>query len=101
MEKLKQQLKEIFLTKEGWAGWIVANIITSLPWAIPLALGFLLQNKNLYIAAGAVWAFIVNPVTPFWILNLFIAVGVKNMLLKKGRSTPEQRMDQKGRTNYE
>ena len=82
INKLKQQLKELFLTKEGWAGWIVANIATSLPWLIPLVYGFILKDNNAYLIAGSIWTFIMLPITPFWILNVIIAVWVKNILLK-------------------
>jgi hypothetical protein len=99
MIKIKQQMKEMLLTKEGWIAWIIANIITSLPWFLPLAYGFVFKDQNGYYVAGAVYAFILAPFTPFWILNVIIAVWIKNMLFKKGRSIPEQRTDQKGRTN--
>lgn len=82
INKLKQQLKELFLTKEGWAGWIVANIATSLPWILPLVYGFLFKDNNGYVIAGAIWTFMMLPLTPFWILNVIIAVWVKNILLK-------------------
>jgi hypothetical protein len=99
MKNIKQQMKEMLLTKEGWIAWIIANIITSLPWFLPLAYGFVFEDKKGYYAAAAVYAFILAPFTPFWILNVIIAVWIKNLLLKKGRSIPEQRTDQKGRTN--
>jgi hypothetical protein len=99
MIKLKQQLKELFFTKEGWIGWSIANVLTSLPWAVPLIIGFILKDDRLYIVASAVWAFLISPLAPIWIPNVFIAIWIKNILLKRGRSTPEQRVDQKGRTN--
>lgn len=82
MEKLKQQLKELFLTKEGWLGWGIANIITSLPWAVPLTLGFILNSSRLQVIAASIWTFMMLPITPFWILNVIIAVFVKNIFLK-------------------
>lgn len=85
INKLKQQLKELFLTAEGWIGWIVANIITSLPWAVPLIYGFILKDNRGYIVAGSIWTFMMLPVTPFWILNVIIAVFVKNVLIKRKR----------------
>jgi len=85
INKLKQQLKELFLTAEGWIGWIVANVLTSLPWAVPLIYGFILKDNRGYIVAGSIWTFMMLPVTPFWILNVIIAVFVKNVLLKRKR----------------
>lgn len=76
-------MKQLFLTKEGWLSWIIANIITSLPWAVPLILGFILKNDALYTIAGSVWAFVMLPITPFWILNVIIAVFFTKLLTKK------------------
>ncbi len=80
--KLKIQLKELFLTWQGWAGWIIANVITSLPWILPLVYGFVFKDNLGYTIAASVWTFMMLPVTPFWILNVIIAVWVKNILLK-------------------
>lgn len=77
MQKFKIMLKELFLTKQGWVSWLVANVITSLPWAIPAFFGFLLQNNRLYVVAGSIWTFMMLPITPFWILNVIIAVWLR------------------------
>jgi hypothetical protein len=82
MKKIKQQLKEMFLTKQGWISWVIANMITSLPWFLPLAYGFVFQDNRGYIAAAGVYAFILAPFTPFWILNVIIAVFIKDKILK-------------------
>jgi hypothetical protein len=71
--KAKILLKDLFLTWQGWLSWIIANIITSLPWILPLVYGFVFKDNNGYIIAGSVWTFIMLPVTPFWILNVLIA----------------------------
>ena len=76
-------MKQLFLTKEGWIGWIVANIVTSLPWLAPLVYGFVFKDTNGYTVAGAIWAFIMLPITPFWILNVIIAVWISKLLTKK------------------
>jgi hypothetical protein len=85
LDKAKKEVKEILLTKEGWVGWIVANIITSLPWFLPLAYGFVFNDEKGYYVAGVVYAFILAPFTPFWILNVIIAIWFKNLLLKNKR----------------
>jgi len=81
-DKLKTQLKELLLTWQGWLSLIIANTITSLPWFLPLAYGFVFNDNKGYMAAAAVYAFILAPFTPFWILNVIIAVWLKNILLK-------------------
>jgi hypothetical protein len=81
-EKLKRQLKELLLTWQGWLSWIIANIITSLIWILPLVYGFLFKDNTGYTLAASIWTFIMLPITPFWILNLIIALWLKNILLK-------------------
>lgn len=85
LTKAKQEVKEILLTKEGWIAWFVANVITSLPWFLPLAYGFVFHDDRGYMAAAAVYAFILAPFTPFWILNIIIAIWFRNLLLKNKR----------------
>jgi len=81
--KAKALLKTFFLTKEGWVAWIIANIITSLPWFLPLAYGFLFDDIRGYYTAGAVYAFILAPFTPFWLLNVLIAYTILKFTQKK------------------
>ena len=83
LDYFKKTLKELFLTKEGWIAWTIANIITSLPWVAPLILGFILKNDALYAIAASIWAFIMLPATPFWILNVIIAVWFTKLFTKK------------------
>jgi hypothetical protein len=82
MEKLKQQLKMLIATPKGWLSWLVANVITSLPWVLPLVYGFVFKDNNGYVIAGAIWAFIMLPVTPYWMLNVVIAVFLRNKVIK-------------------
>jgi len=82
MKKIKQDLKEMFLTKQGWIAWIIANVITSLPWFLPLAYGFLFNDVRGYHTFIAIYTFIMLPFTPFWILNVLIAVALKKTVLK-------------------
>lgn len=86
IQRAKTLLKELFLTWQGWLGWIIANIITSLPWVLPLIYGFLFKDNNAYVIAGSIWTFMMLPVTPFWILNVFIATAFVKILNKKKRA---------------
>ena len=83
VEKLKKTMKKLFLTREGWISWFIATVITSLPWFLPLAYGFVFQDERGYVAFAAVYAFILAPFTPFWILNVIIAVWFTKLLTKK------------------
>jgi len=68
--KFKNIMKNLFVTKEGWISWVIANVITSLPWFLPLAYGFVFQDELGYMAAAADYAFIFAPFTPCWMLNV-------------------------------
>ncbi len=83
MNKVKQTLKELFATREGWFSWIIANVITSALWFIPLAIGWLTQNNNLMLTAGAIWGFMIAPFTPVWVVNTFIAVFFVKVVFRK------------------
>jgi hypothetical protein len=83
MQKFKQLLKELFLTKQGWLSWLMANVVTSMGWFIPLFFGFILQNNRLYVIAGSVWTFMMLPVTPFWVLNVIIAIWLRKKIFTK------------------
>jgi hypothetical protein len=82
MNKLKEQLKMLIATPKGWFSWLMANVITSLPWALPLIYGFVFKDNNGYVIAGSIWAFIMLPVTPYWMLNVVIAVFLRNKVFK-------------------
>ncbi len=83
--KSKKELKEMLATPQGWFSWFIANVITSLPWILPLIYGFLFKDNNGYLIAGSIWTFMMLPLTPFWILNLAIAIWFKNTILKNKR----------------
>lgn len=72
-------------TPLGWLSWFIANVITSLPWIIPLLYGFVFKDNNGYVLAGSIWTFMMLPLTPFWILNLAVAIWIKNLLTKNKR----------------
>ena len=83
MEKFKKLLKELFLTKQGWLSWLIANVITSLVWFGPLLIGFILQNDNLIALSGAIWVFIMLPATPMWVVNVILAVWLRKSIFAK------------------
>lgn len=83
IKKAKELLKGLFLTKEGWISWGIANVITSLPWFLPLVYAFLLNDSRGYILSASIWTFMMLPITPFWILNVFIAYFFLKLLNKK------------------
>jgi hypothetical protein len=82
-QKLKKTMKELFLTKEGWFSWFIANVITSLPWIFPLIYGFVFKDERAYVLATSIWAFLLTPFAPLWIPNVLIAVWFTKLLTKK------------------
>lgn len=73
----------MFATPQGWLSWLIANIITSMFWGMPLIYGFIFKDNRAIVVAGSIWGFMMLPITPFWILNVVIAVWFKNILLKR------------------
>lgn len=82
LKSMGLQLKQLLLSPKGWISWGIANVITSLGWFIPLFIGFLRQDTRYYTIAGGVWAFMMSPITPFWLLNLIIATFIYKKVLK-------------------
>lgn len=82
MSKFKEQLKMLIATPQGWFSWFIANVITSLPWILPLIYGFVFKDNNGYLIAGSIWTFMMLPFTPFWVLNLAIAVFLRNKVIR-------------------
>lgn len=83
--KAKREVKEILLTKEGWLAWFVANVITSIHWVIPTVIGFITKDTSWYTTAAALWALGLSPFVPLIIINVAIAIPLKNLLLKNKR----------------
>ena len=82
MNKLKEQLKMLIATPKGWLSWLIANVITSLPWAVPLIYGFMFKDERMYVLAASIWGFFILPFTPLWVVNLVIAVFLRNKVIK-------------------
>jgi hypothetical protein len=82
VRNLKVNLKKLFTTWQGLFSWFIANVITSLPWIIPLIYGFIFKDKNAYIVAGSTWAFLLSPLAPLWIVNVIIAIPINKFLTK-------------------
>jgi hypothetical protein len=78
--KLKESLKQLITTPQGWFSWFIANIITSLPWIIPLIYGFIFKDENAYVLATAIWAFLLSPLAPLWIVNVIIALQINKYI---------------------
>ena len=51
IEKSKKELKQFFATPRGFLSWLLANIIVSAVWYIPMIIG-LLFNQEEMLALG-------------------------------------------------
>jgi hypothetical protein len=79
---MRGQLKLLLTTKKGWLSWFIANIITSLHWAIPFFIGWIFDNQNLMIFAGSLWALGLSPFIPLFVINIALAFWINNLLRK-------------------
>ena len=80
LSKLKDALKYLLTTPMGWFSFIMANVITSLPWFIPLAYGFVFNNQTAYIISASIWGFLMLPFTPLWVVNIIIALQIQKYI---------------------
>jgi hypothetical protein len=83
IKHLSQKLKQILLSKEGWVGWILANIITSLHWVAMVVIGFITKDPVWYAYAATAWGIGMTPFVPLWLLNIFITIWIYNILTNK------------------
>ncbi len=84
--KAKQELKEIFLTWQGWVSWFIANVFTSLHWVVLIVIGFMTRDPAWYGYAAGAWAIGMSPFVPLWLFNIIIATFIKNLLFNKKRA---------------
>ena len=69
--KTKEMLlhfKTVITTPKGWLSWELANLLWSLFWLIPLVIGFVFNDPNMYALATAIFLFFVQPLIPMWIV---------------------------------
>ena len=83
IKNLSLKLKQILLSKEGWIGWFIANVITSMHWAILVVIGFITKENIWYTYAAAAWALGISPLIPLWLFNVLITIWIYNVLTKK------------------
>ena len=86
IQKLKEELKLLFMTKLGLLSWFIANIITSLHWAIPFAFGVILKNGSLLAFSATAFAIGMTPFVPLWLFNIIIAGFINRKIFKNQNS---------------
>jgi hypothetical protein len=96
MKKITLQIKELLTTWQGWIAWGIANVITSIHWAVPALFAVILQDSKLYALSGTLWAIGMTPFIPLWLFNIFIAIYIKNLLMKKEGPSPSKGRTRKG-----
>jgi hypothetical protein len=89
-QKIKNVLKELFLTKEGWLSIILANVFWSMFWFPFLVIWFIGRDSSYLLIATSVYLFFWQPLIPMWLIIPLTAVFIKtkilknNVILKKG-----------------
>lgn len=78
-----EQLKQIITTKEGLFLWLIANVITSLHWIIPFALGVIFNDQGLITLSASLFAIGISPFVPLWLINIFITLFLWNKFFKQ------------------
>jgi hypothetical protein len=83
MKQQLQQIKKIFITKEGWFALLLSNLFWSAFWLIPLVIGFVFKNESYYILAGSIYFFFWQPLIPMWFITPLTAYFIWKKLFKK------------------
>ena len=81
--KAKQLLlhfKTVITTPKGWLSWILANLLWSLFWLIPLVIGFVFNDPNMYALATAIFLFFVQPLIPMWLIIPISTFGIYKII---------------------
>jgi hypothetical protein len=81
--RVKKLLKELFGSKLGWLAIILANVIWSTFWFIPLAIGFITGNQELYVISGGIYLFFLQPLIPMWLIIPVTAYPIMKYLKTK------------------
>jgi hypothetical protein len=81
--KTKQLLlhfKTVITTPKGWLSWGLANLLWSLFWLIPLVIGFVFNDPNMYALAGAIYLFFLQPLIPMWLIIPISTFGIYKII---------------------
>lgn len=80
--KFGDEVKNILVSPRGWLSWFIANIITSLPWLIPLFLHIITFDPKWIPIAAAIWAFQMSPFLP---IETFLNIAITLFIYKRIR----------------
>jgi hypothetical protein len=83
VNKAKNLLRNLFLTKEGILSWLIVNMFWSSFWAIPAFIGFITQDNYWYVISGSILLFFVQPLVPMWLITPLSAFFVLKLFSKK------------------
>jgi hypothetical protein len=81
--KTKQLLldfKTVITTPKGWLSLALANLLWSLFWLIPLVIGFVFNDSNMYALAGAIYLFFFQPLIPMWLIIPISTFGIYKII---------------------
>jgi hypothetical protein len=80
--KIKNLMRELFLTKKGLLSILLANIFWTMFWLPFLIVWFITRIENYLIIGTTIYIFFVQPLVPMWLITPLTALFIKNKLLK-------------------
>jgi hypothetical protein len=80
--KIKNLMRELFLTKKGWLAILLANIFWTMFWLPFLIMWFITRIENYLIIGTTIYIFFLQPLVPMWLITPLTALFIKNKLLK-------------------
>jgi hypothetical protein len=83
LQKIKKTMKELFLTKEGWISWLIANIVFSATWYVPITIGFVFDLPEVLAFGTAVFFIQWAPPPIETVFVFFLTVFFHKLLFAK------------------
>ena len=83
LDYLKKTLKELFLTKEGWISWVLANLIVSSPWIFTGIIYVVTGEQKFLVYTTSIMAFQWLPLPIESIAVALITIFIYKLLTKK------------------
>jgi hypothetical protein len=68
-----RRIQTMVSTPLGWASFALANLLVSMLWIAPLAVGWLTGDATFYVAAAGIASFLAVPFSFAWLAALMIA----------------------------
>jgi hypothetical protein len=84
--KTKKHFKVILTTPLGWLSFFLSNLFWSSFWLLPLIYGFLFQNNDYIVLAGAIYLFFLQPLIPMWLITPLTTFFIYKLIKPKNKT---------------